>query len=99
MILWAGLVFWAESAAFLPQFAEAQPWSLIFIGAGAYGFVLSFIRLASPNFSNPAAGDYIWAAIFLLIGLGGLTSFSIAWPLIIVLVGIGILSRALFRRK
>ena len=35
---------------------------------------------------------------FLLIGLGGLTTLNIAWPLILVLVGLGILGGALLRR-
>ena len=74
VLIWAGLVFWADSANFLPQVDGSQAWAWIFLGAGAYGFVISFVRLASSRFSNPAAWDYSWGGIFLLIGLGGLTT-------------------------
>ncbi len=99
VLIWAGLVFWADSANFLPQADGSQAWSWIFLGAGVYGFVISFARLASSKFSNPATWDYIWAGIFLLIGLGGLTSFNISWPLILVVIGIIILGSTLMRRK
>ena len=44
-------------------------------------------------------GDYVWPAVFLIIGLAGFTALKIAWPLILVLVGVAILASTLLRRK
>jgi MFS family permease len=99
VLIWAGLVFWADSAGWLLQTEGSQAWSWVFLGAGVYGFVISFVRLASSKLSKPAAQDYIWAGIFLLIGLGGLTSFTISWPLILIVIGVVTLGNVLFRRK
>lgn len=98
-LIWAGLVFWADSFGYLPQVGGAEAWSWIFLGAGVYGFVLAFVSLASPNLANPGTWDYIWAGIFVLIGLGDLTNLDIIWPLILLLVGVAILVNALRRSQ
>ena len=37
VLIWIGLVFWADSAGYLVQFGGAQTWGWIFLGAGVYG--------------------------------------------------------------
>ena len=94
-IIWAGLVFGADSLGYLPQIGDAQVWSWIFLGAGMYALLLDLWRVASPNYPNPTAGDYVWAGILLILGIGGFFSFSLSWPLILVLVGAAILGKTL----
>jgi len=97
VILWAGLVFGAESLGYLPQIGAAQAWSWLFLGAGVYALLLDLWRVASLDYPNPTLGDFVWAGIFLILGLGGFFNFNLSWPLILVLVGMAILGKALLR--
>ena len=98
VILWVGLVFGADSLGYLPQIGGAETWSWVFLGMGFYALLLAIVRVTSSDYPNPTTSDYVWAGIFLILGLGGFFSFNIAWPLILVLVGVAILGKAFFRR-
>ncbi len=99
VLIWAGLVFGAEKLGYLPQIGEAGPWSWIFVGVGLYGLLGALWRLSSPRYSNPTTWDYIWSGFLLIVGLGGLSTFDITWPLMLVLVGVILLGSALVRRR
>lgn len=99
VFLWAGLIFGAESLGILPKIGDADAWSWVFLGAGLYSIAGNFFRMTSENYSNPSTWDWIWGAVFAVIGLGGFTTVSISWPLIIILVGVAILVNAFFDRK
>lgn len=95
VLVWAGIVFAADSLGFLPQIGSSDAWSWIFLGAGVAALIGNLIRQASSSILNPSAFDYIFGAVLLAIGLGGFTSLYIA--LALVLVGGAILYSALFR--
>jgi hypothetical protein len=99
VLLWAGLIFGADALGYLPQIGQASAWSWIFLGAGLYGLVIGFIRLASESFSNPTTWDWVWAVIFLIIGLAGFISINVPWWLILILIGVVILGSALRGRQ
>jgi low affinity Fe/Cu permease len=99
VIIWAGLIFGADSLGYLPQIGGADAWSWVFLGAGLYALLLALFRLNSLDYSNPTTWDYVWAGILMILGLGGFFSFNIAWPLILVLVGIAILGKTVLRRQ
>ena len=96
-IFWGGVLLWA--GLLLPQFGDASVWSWIFLGAGVYGLLMSTVRLASDKFSNPTTWDWVWAVIFFIIGAADFVAFNIPWWLILILIGVAILSGALFRRE
>ncbi len=98
-LIWIGLMFWADSLGILPQIGESSAWTWIFIGGGVAGLLLNFYSYSAPQYANPTAGDYIWSGILLLFGLGGLTAFSIPWPLILVVVGVIFLANSLLRHR
>lgn len=98
-LIWAGLVFAADSLGLLPQIGESDAWTWIFLGAGLYGTLGNLYRIANPNSPNPTAWDTIWAGGILIIGLAGMSPVDIFWPLILVLVGVVILAEALFQRR
>ncbi len=99
VILWAGLVFGADTLGFLPQIGQADAWSWIFLGAGVFATLGNLYRVSTPDYPNPTSWDWVWGGIFLILGLGGFTAFNMSWPLILVLVGVVILGKALFRRQ
>ena len=99
VLVWAGVVFAADSLGYLPQIGDSDAWSWIFLGAGLASLVGNLIRQASPSILNPSAFDYIFGAVLLAIGVGGFTSLYIALPLVLVLVGGAILFSGIFRTK
>ena len=99
VLVWAGVVFGADQLGYVPQIGEAGPWSWVFLGAGLYSLLGSLYRLSSPNYSNPPMSDYIWGAVFLIIGLGGFTTLKITWPLVLVVVGVILLARVVIGRE
>ena len=98
-LIWAGLVFAADSLGLLPQIGESDAWSWVFFGAGLYGTLGNLYRVANPSSPNPTAWDTIWAGGLLIIGLAGMSPVDIFWPLILVLVGVVILAETLFQRR
>jgi len=97
-LIWAGLVFGADSMGILPQIGEADAWSWIFLGAGLLGSLGNLYRVVSPDAPNPTSWDWIWSGAFLILGLGGFTTLNISWPLILILVGGIILVNVSWRR-
>jgi hypothetical protein len=97
VMIWAGLVFGAESLGLLPQIGRADAWSWVFFGAGLLALIGIARRALSPDRADPGVWDYIWAAVLLIIGLSGLTTLEIGGPLILVLIGLGLLGTALLR--
>ena len=99
----AGLVFLAENLNILPDIgAEGSWWVWIFLAAGVWALLINVFRLVSTDWPNPTTGDYIWTAILLLIGLGGVFEFDVEGTVIaaVVLVGIGLLILVgLFRQR
>jgi hypothetical protein len=99
VLVWAGVVFAADSLGYLPQIGDSDAWSWIFLGAGLAALVGNLIRQASASILNPSGFDYIFGAVLLAIGIGGFTSLYIALSLVLVLVGGVILFSAIFRTK
>ena len=99
VLIWAGIVFAADSLGFLPQIGSSDAWSWIFLGAGVASLIGNLIRQASSSILNPSGFDYIFGAVLLAIGLGGFTSLYIALSVVLLLVGGAILYNALFRTR
>jgi len=99
VLIWAGIVLGAEKLGYLPQIGRADAWTWIFLGAGLYSLAGSIYRYASKNFTNPSTFDYIWGGILLIIGLNGLTPIKIAWPLILIFIGIVLLIGTLKKKE
>jgi hypothetical protein len=99
VLVYAGIIFIADSLGFLPQIGDSSAWSWIFLGAGLASLIGNLIRQASPNIINPSAFDYVFGAVLLAIGLGGFISLYIALSVLLLLVGGVILYRALVRTR
>ncbi|MGB3904613.1 MAG: hypothetical protein WBB22_06780 [Anaerolineae bacterium] len=99
-LIWAGLVFGADALGYLPQIGQADAWSWVFFGAGASGLVGTLWRAASPEWADPTTWDYIGSGILLIIGVSGTVGFvELAFPLILVLVGVAIVVGIVLRRS
>jgi hypothetical protein len=99
VLIWAGLVFAADSLGILPQIGEADAWSWVFLGAGLYGMLGNLYRVTSLDHPNPTAWDYVWSGFLLIVGLGGLTAVDVFWPVVLIVVGAATLVSALRQRS
>jgi hypothetical protein len=97
VLIWAGLVFAADSMGLVPQIGHTDAWSWIFVGAGTFGMLGALYRLTSPSVPNPTAWDWVWAGFCLIIGLGDFTTPNVGWPLLLILVGGIMLVNVLWR--
>ena len=98
VFIWAGVVFGADSLGFLPQIGGASAWSWVFAGAGLYALLGNIYRAASLDWPNPTTWDYIWAAILLIVGLGGVFNVDVGFPVILIVIGVALLANMLLRR-
>jgi hypothetical protein len=97
VLIWAGLVFGAEGLSLLPQIGSADAWTWLFLGAGLYGTGLNvYGSFALDNVTT--TWDYIWSGFWLTLGVSGLFTINVFWPLALVLVG-GITLVNAFRRS
>lgn len=99
VIIWAGLIFIADYLEVLPEIGEAGAWSWIFLGAGIFGLVGALIRVASDELPKPTGWDYFWSALFLVIGATGFFGGGIAFPIVLIVIGVAILANVLFHRE
>jgi hypothetical protein len=98
-LIWAGLVFGANSLGILPQIGQANTWSWVFLGAGALGLVLNILSQSSDNYAKPTYWDWGWSVLFLVIGAAGFLSFQIPGWLFLIAIGVAILVNAFRQRE
>lgn len=98
VLVWAGVVFGAESMGLMPRFGDAGAWSWIFLGAGMLGLLGAVYRATSPSAPKPTTWDWVWSTFCLIVGLGGFTTWNISWPLALVVIGGAILADGLWRK-
>ncbi len=100
IILWAGLVFLADSLGLLASLnAAGAAWSLVFLGAGIVFLVAALVRWLAPAYRRPVGGNLVIGAICLGIGIGDLFHWVYIWPLLLVLLGASFLAGALLKRQ
>jgi hypothetical protein len=99
VLIWAGLVFVADYFGFLPEIGGANAWSWIFFGAGTLGLIGALVRVVSADMPKPTGWDYFWSALFLIIGATGFFGGGVAFPIVILVVGVAILANVLFRHE
>ena len=99
VFLWAGLIFGLDTLGVLPQVGGAGAWSWVFAGAGLLALLGNIVRVSSVDWPNPTTWDYIWASVLLIVGLGGFVNVDIAFPIILIVVGIAFLGNLLFDRS
>jgi hypothetical protein len=90
VLIWIGLVLGADNLNVLPRIGgQGEWWLWVFLGAGLWALALNGFSVLS-NWPNPSTWDWIWTAIFLLVGLGGVVNIAGEIVGAVVLVGIGI---------
>jgi len=99
ILIWVGLVFLAENLGLLASLGGLEAWALLLLGAGIIVVVEVLVRRNVPAYRRPVGGTLIFGLILVAVGLGSLLGLESAWPLVLIVIGVGILVRALVRRR
>jgi hypothetical protein len=101
LLIFAGIVFLADNAGFLPTFNNADAWDWIMLGAGGLLLLDSLLRGLLPDYGEPSW--FMAAAGVVLLLLGAASVFAVSldlsdwWPLILIVIGVSTLMRSLQR--
>jgi hypothetical protein len=106
ILIWLGLTLLASTVApFKSWMIQGEAlsdtwWHLFFIGAGGILVLEAIFRVAVPAYRAPILGTVILAIVFLAIGLGDWIGnlWPIVLPLLLIVGGVLILFRGLFRK-
>ena len=100
LLLWVGLVFIAANTGLFAFVTMTNAWKWVLIGAGVLALASNLFRSVSADYPKPGAWDWIFTAGFLIGGLSGLTSinFDLIWPVILIIIGGGVLVRVMMKR-
>jgi hypothetical protein len=99
ILILAGLILMADNLGYLPDIGHAEVWHWIAFGAGLAVLLEGLVRAVSPDYARPVTGRFIFGGILLIVGLSGIVSTEITWPLLLVLVGAAILLNSLLRPR
>jgi len=95
----AGLIILANNRGYMPEVGNAEVWHWIAFGAGVALFLEALVRTLSPDYARPVTGRFIFSGILMVIGSSGIIGTEITWPLILVVVGVGILLASLSGKR
>ncbi len=95
VLIWAGLVLLADNLDLFATVEWFSTWGLILTGAGVILLLEIAARLLMPDYRRPVGGSLIVAAVLLGLGLSSLVEAAVAWPLILIAIGVGLLLRGL----
>ena len=100
ILIWAGIVYGADSLGILDQFGRVEAWTWVLLGAGLLALGINIWRLTSADHPNPETWDWIFTAFFLIGGLSGFGfDFDLAWPIVLIIIGVGILGNVMIKRE
>lgn len=99
ILIWAGLVLFADNLGLLVRYEPLEAWSLIFLGAGVIVLLEVLVRLLVPDYRRAVIGTFIFGLILLGIGLGDLVGWGVLWPLVLIAIGLSILLRGVLGRQ
>jgi hypothetical protein len=100
--IWAGLCMLADTTSWGPNtFSWWDTWAVILAGVGAIFIFFGLVRLAMPEYRRPVAGNLIFGAILLAVGLQGLTTWSwgVLAAILLIFIGLIIVFGGVFRRR
>jgi hypothetical protein len=111
VVLWAGMVFLATNLGMLdsvlpvtlkvlpgvPGYFHPEVWSVILVGAGLLIWLGVIIRILVPAFRHDIISGLVFGLILMGIGFGILYGWDLAWPVLLVGIGLSVLLRAVFR--
>jgi len=95
LLLWVGLIFIAANFGLFAFITMTNAWKWVLIGAGVLALSSNLFRSFSADYPNPETWDWIFTAGFILGGLSGLMSinFDLIWPIVLIVIGAGVLIR------
>lgn len=98
-LVWIGLVFLASNLEWILIAPPLELWHLIVGGAGVILLGEVVFRLLMPTYRRPVIGTLIAGLVLLAVGIGGVWDWDLVWPAILIILGVTLLVRGVFRRR
>jgi hypothetical protein len=99
ILIWVGLVLLGANMGIFDRLDGVEAWAIGFFGAGVIVLLAAVFRLLVPAYRRPLAGNLIFAAVLIAVGLGSFVDWIIIVPLVLIAIGAGLLLTGLFRRR
>jgi hypothetical protein len=99
--IWTGLVLLASERGLLgglrARTVAVPAWALIFVGAAVGVLVETIVLLFVPRYQRPARSGFLYAILFVVLGLGSMAAWNPVWGVVFILVGLVIFLGSLTR--
>lgn len=112
ILIWAGVVLLMDNLGYLSKWlsnlvastgwsflGKLEAWQFIVLGAGIFILIEIVLRLIVPDFRQSITGSLILAVILIGLGLGGAISWSIIWPILLIILGLSVILRGVWRKQ
>ena len=98
ILIWAGISFLLGNLGLWNRLEPLEAWDIVLIGAGLLLLIQVAVRLLIPEYRQPVMGTSILAVVLLGLGLGDIVGWGALWPVILIVIGVGILARGLLNK-
>jgi hypothetical protein len=112
ILIWAGIVLLLDNTGKLDEWIrevvratgwttlrDSNEWQIIALGAGVIILVEILLRLIVPAYRRSIHGSLIFAILLIGFGLSGWIAWEILWPIVLIILGLSIVFRGVFRKK
>jgi hypothetical protein len=100
ILIWGGLVAFAGTLNLFNYDWEGHGWAIFLLGTGIILILKVIIRALFPEYRRPIGASLIIGFIILAVGIFDVIgwNWNYIWPIILLVIGLFILLRGVFRR-
>ena len=98
ILIWAGVAFLLGNLGLWDELAPLEAWDIVLVGAGLLLLLQVLVRLLVPEYRQPITGTAIFAVVLIGLGLGDTVGWGTLWPVILIVIGLGVLARGLLNK-
>ena len=97
ILIWGGIVALIETTNLIDA-DWWEGWAVFLIGTGIILLIKAAVRLL-PEYRRPVGGTVIIGVILIGVGIGDIVGWNYTWPAVLVIIGLILIGRVIFRRR